>query len=535
MIGPEVVSQPLGGSPLALAAQAGQAPNDWYEPRPVSADAWRARAKTIAAEFDGSRWLEALAPAFAASGRAAARLARVASSGGVVVTTGQQPGLFGGPVYTWSKALTALALADEIEGRALVAAAPVFWAATDDADFAEARWTKVVIDGQVVRLEMSGEHAPGTPMSATPLGEVAAELRELRAAAGSAAYEDALAVAQGVYGAGGTVGGAYIGLLRAILEPLGVAVIDASHPAVRLAGAAVLREALARAVRVASALGERTADLRGAGFEPQVVDAETLSLVFAMSGGTKRRIAVAEAPNAVVDRPETLAPNVLLRPVLERAILPTVAYAAGPAELAYFAQATAVADALDAARPLAVPRWSGTIIEPHVARILDRLGVSYADLRHPHAVEGVLAGAGVPADVALTLARIREVVVSSAEALASGAPEPPLIPSAAVEGARNSILERLHRLERRYLAAVKRRDEVLMRRVATARAHLYPDGQQQERSLNLLPMLARQGPRLLEAMTDAARVHARATVGSGGPPPRAARAASAASQQERHA
>jgi uncharacterized protein YllA (UPF0747 family) len=84
-------------------------------------------------------WLYVLRPAFAASGAAAARLERVAAGRGIVVTTGQQPGLFGGPIYTWSKALSALTLADEIEATTGIPAAPVFWAANDDRRFRRGR------------------------------------------------------------------------------------------------------------------------------------------------------------------------------------------------------------------------------------------------------------------------------------------------------------------------------------------------------------------------------------------------------------
>jgi len=117
--------EPLGGSPLSRLAQQGQAPSDWYPPRPRSVDEWRSRAEAVRTAASNN-WLAALAGAFGdSSGTAARRLARVAE-GGVVVTTGQQPGLFGGPIYTWSKAVSALALADAIEAETGIPAAPVF-------------------------------------------------------------------------------------------------------------------------------------------------------------------------------------------------------------------------------------------------------------------------------------------------------------------------------------------------------------------------------------------------------------------------
>ena len=98
-----ILNEPLGGSPLSRALQAGDAPPAWIAAAPATSADWRARAEARRAEADWrSRW-EALLPAIAPSGAAAARLARVQRENGIVVTTGQQPGLFGGPLYTWSK------------------------------------------------------------------------------------------------------------------------------------------------------------------------------------------------------------------------------------------------------------------------------------------------------------------------------------------------------------------------------------------------------------------------------------------------
>ena len=93
---------------------------------------------------------------------------------------------------------------------------------------------------------------------------------------------------------GATVGSAYVELLRALLAPLGVPVLDASHPAVAAVGGTVLREALTSAASVEQALERRTAELRDAGFEPQVEDMPGLTLVFGRDGTRKRRLAVNE-------------------------------------------------------------------------------------------------------------------------------------------------------------------------------------------------------------------------------------------------
>src|SRR3954452_15580832 len=102
MTEPIVRTESLGGSPLARAGMEGRL-GEWYVPRPSSVEGWTARAESVRAGVADKNWLATLAPGFAATGAAASRIERVAHGRGIVVTTGQQPGLFGGPVYTWSK------------------------------------------------------------------------------------------------------------------------------------------------------------------------------------------------------------------------------------------------------------------------------------------------------------------------------------------------------------------------------------------------------------------------------------------------
>ena len=506
---PVVHTEPLGGGPLARLAIAGGAAPGWYATRPSGAAAWREHVQRVAADAP-SGWLARLLPALGASGTPAAdRLARVAREGGVLVTTGQQPGLFGGPVYTWSKALGALALADAIEASTGVPAAALFWAATDDADVAEASDTWVAVPGGAEHLYMQASAPEGTPMSAVPLPALRDALATLVRGAGSGANGPVLDLVRDAYTApGATVGSAYVALLRGVLEPLGIPVLDAANDAVGRAAEPFLRGALAGAEAVAAALAERDAELRAAGHEPQVAQVEGRSLVFAWERGAKRRLAIGEQPPGAT----RLSPNVLLRPVVERALLPAVAYMAGPGELAYFAQVSAVAGALGTAPPLALPRWSCTIVEPHVERILERLGLDRDALSVPHEPERKLARAAMPDALRDALAAWMDANAEHARRV--DASDDGLLGPRVIAGANAWMAHRVGRLERRALAAIARRETDTMRDLATARGALYPGGKRQERALNLLPLLARHGDPLLQQMLAAARLHAAALVGA---------------------
>lgn len=507
---PVVVTEPLGGSGLAQLGIERRAPPGWFETPPDNLAEWWGRVVRIGANNAADRSIAALGGAIRATGAAAENLERVRRNNGVFVTTGQQPGLFGGPVYTWSKALSALALAEEIEHSTGVPAAAVFWAATDDADAAEASSTVIALPGGAERLTAQITAPAGTPMHDAPLGDVSGLLARLGAAAGAGAYAAALDLVRAAYHPGATVGGAFVELLAGVLNPLGIAVLDAGDAAVRAAAAPITLAAAGRAADVARALGVRGAAIRAAGLTPQVSEIDDLALVFERRDGIKSRLAVGATRRP---DPGQLSPNVLLRPVVERAILPTVAYVAGPGELAYFAQVSAVAAALGAEQPLAVPRWSCTIIEPRIARILERLELDRIDLADPAAPERRLAQRALPPGAQALVAQAREQAGTLGAALRAFAAADTLLQDRVAEGHAQRAAWLADRLERRILAAVKRRETESMYALATARGSLWPLGTRQERALNFIPLLARYGPSLLDSMRSAAAEHARRLVG----------------------
>jgi len=510
-----VRSTPIGGGALARAAIAGELPA-WYPPPPRDADGWRDRVRDVAGSASQA-WLEQLAPAFGgnAASAAATRLARAASQGGAVVTTGQQPGLFGGPIYTWSKAVAALALADALEEATGIPVAPVFWAATDDADLAEASTTWVAQPDGAAELRMSGVEDEGRSMADVPLPDLAVELMELARACGSAADPLPLDLVRRAYTRGATVGTAYVELLRGLLEPLGISVLDASHPAVRSTSGPLLRDALRSASAADTAIRERSAAIEGAGYSPQVAVVDGLTPVFVYEQDGRRRVPLTEASRVADSESAVLGPNVLLRPVIERAILPTVTYVAGPGELAYFAQVSALAAALELPIPMVVPRWSTTLLEPEVIALLERYELTVDSLADKHGPERDLAARLLPESVRAPIEALRHAVATQTALLATatGTDGEALLPTTVADGAERDIARRLERLERRYRAAVKRREEGTFTDIARLRGSLRPGGAPQERALNILPFLARYGSGVLSDMKTVAREYADELVG----------------------
>jgi bacillithiol biosynthesis cysteine-adding enzyme BshC len=449
-------------------------------------------------------------------------LDRLREPGAVVVTTGQQPGLFTGPLYTVFKALSAVALARQLEAGWRRPVVPVFWLATDDHDFAESNHAAWLASDGALREYVLRERpadAPMLPMYREPLGEhVDAALAQLAAdLAGASSRDDVLAWLGRHYRPDMTVGAAYAGALAELLAPFGVVCLDASHRALKQRAAPLLMEALAKSETMEGPLVALAADLAGRRADPGVVVGDGATLVFlegaqgrdrlvrAAEGYVTRRsgerFTLAELSAIAAAEPERLSPNVLLRPVVESSILPTVAYVAGPGELRYLALTPPVYEALGVGRQLPVPRWSGLIVEPRVDRVLGKFGIALEELLGAEGVaEARLVRDQLPAEVTRPLARLREVIEAEYEALATGAAgvDPTLEKS--VLGSRGSALHGLQEVEKKVLQHLKRRRETELGQLARARVAVRPGGRPQERVLTIGSLLARLGPGLLDEL-----------------------------------
>ncbi len=497
-VGPLVEHLPLAMGSLAIAVRDGTLPTGNTAEIPRDLTAWRNHIESCREPMMGLGWASALREAMRPSGEAAARLARVSGGQGVVVTTGQQPGLFGGPMYAIVKALSALALANRIEAVLSIPAAPIFWAATDDADFAEGATTWLPSAGVLQDARLGAPPPDGTMMSHAFLANTEAAKAMLRRAAAGAAWPEFIRIANAAYHEGTTVGNAYVELMREMLMPLGISVLNAAHPSVRHQSAPLLRRALAEAATIDEALTRRTNELRAAGFTPQVELLPDRTLVFVVRNGVKERATISGAASMLPRvSDDLLAPNVLMRPVVERALLPTVAYMAGPGELAYFAQVGAVAASLNVAIPLALPRTSLRVITPDVRATLTRHSHSADAMRDTRALVRTLSAGATPDASLDALAALRAQIRHTADAIRTS---DAAITPAALDGAVAQFSHRAERLERRVLSASKQRITAQLRQVEHAQLMLWPHGAPQERVVNPLPWLARYGSSLLDAM-----------------------------------
>jgi bacillithiol biosynthesis cysteine-adding enzyme BshC len=429
----------------------------------------------------------------------------LAQPGTVVVATGQQVGLFSGPAYSVYKALHAAKLAQWLTAQG-IPAAPIFWLATEDHDFAEVDhvW---VFDREYTprRLEMR------RPASSQPAGEVTlvappvAELRQILD--GMPFGEEISALVEETYRPGVTMGQAFGDLLRRLLPEYGILQVDAMLPAFRELAAPTIAAAVEAAEDLTAGVLERNQQLAAAGYHAQVHVEATTSLVFLIENGKRftlrrngreyglagRRFTTEE----LVRNARWLSPNALLRPVVQDSMMPTAAIVGGPAEVAYFAQSEVLYRSLLGRMPVAVPRSGFTVLDQRSHKQMQKFGLTLADFfSGEDTLRQRIASALVPAELNGALRQAASTVDGAVEQLRDALIgfDPTL--AKALDLSARKIRHQLSKIEGKAGREALRRDERAAHTARSLYGLIYPERHLQERLHSFLPLLAKHGPEL---------------------------------------
>jgi len=439
-------------------------------------------------------------------------------AGASAVVTGQQVALFGGPLFSIYKALTAIKLATEFThaGHECV---PIFWLATEDHDLAEVNHvTLLAPDGSLAPFVTEARGPEDAPMNAVRFGpEIEARAEEATRLLGD---PEAAEFLRQSYRAGETLGDAFARLFSRLFRHSGVILIDASDPELHGIAESVYRAAVVAASDLDQALLERSRELEAAGYHAQVKVTPSSTLLFSMKDGSRvpvhrasgdftisgEKLSQQELLRRITERPAEFSANVLLRPVVEDYLLPTVAYVGGPAEIAYFAQAAVVYEELLGRVTPILPRLSATLVESRIQRLLERYGLSPADaFRDPEYLRVLIAERALPGDINASFdAAIGQLEGSMAGIRASLERLDPTLVEAS-ERAASKIRYQLDRLRERAARAQLRRSEETAAQAASLSNSLYPQKEPQERVIGAMSFLGRYGAQLLLTLYDAAK------------------------------
>ena len=492
----------------------------FYSAPPYALSSYQAVASQLPS-FEGKRAevcaiLKRQNQAFGSGAATVENLQRLAQAGSYAVVTGQQVGLFGGPAFTIFKALTTVRLASYLAEQGMPVV-PIFWLATEDHDLAEVAEVATLDDEyNLIPLTDHGDSpAPRSPVGTVRLtAESTQALAQLEACLPPGPPRDALLQdLRETYTPGATWVEAFGRFMARLLSRWGVILLNPLDPAVHQLSAAVYAQALERAPELRAKLLERSQSLIGSGYHAQVKVAEDSTLLFVTREGNRlpvherngdylvdgaQKASIEELRRELSADPLAFTPNALLRPLVQDILLPTIAYIAGPSELAYLGQAQVLYAALGRPQPVFFPRAAFTLVDHRIQRLLDKYRLSVEDvwLGEDH-LSGKIAAVGLAEgwsdrfdqaqqDMTSLLARLQGDI----ERL-----DPTLLE--ALRHAQEKIQYQMDRLRGKVNRAGLARSELLAKHAQALMRFLMPQKDLQERRVGGAYFLGRAGYELL--------------------------------------
>jgi len=452
--------------------------------------------------------------------RAVQSAARLADPRSVAIVTGQQAGLFGGPLFTLLKALTALKLSELVSRDQQLPVVPVFWIDAEDHDWEEVRSCTVFdanLDPQTVSLaaRSAGDLTPVANVQLDNSIQTVIENlgRILPATEFTSSVLDGLREA---YTPGSGMADSFGRWLEHVLGDRGLVVYDAADPSSKpLASRLFARELAApgQTARLASGAG---AELAARGYHAQVQLQDDALSLFHLDGARRAirqqngQFVVGDRhypPDALVslagNHPAGFSPNVLLRPVVQDAVFPTICYVAGPSELAYLGQLRGVYEHFGVPMPLMYPRASATLVDSAALRFLTKYKIPLEALQpRDDAALNELLKSQIPEEVEASLTAASTSIDAALHRVIAAMP----LLDPTLEGAARSTQGRmrhdLQTLQGKTIQAAKRRNDTLRRQFVHARALAFPHGQPQERTIGFVAFMNQYGPALVERLED---------------------------------
>jgi bacillithiol biosynthesis cysteine-adding enzyme BshC len=495
----------------------------FYEGYHWDPDAYRRKAAELDRRFHRDARERAVSMLRPAAGPVAERLDAFVQEGGFFVTTGQQPGLFTGPLYSIYKALTAVRLAETLETVVHRPVLPLFWIASEDHHWPEANHAHLLdVQNELQTFQLPPQGDPANrPLHRIPLTEGLAEtvdqfIEHLPESDFSAPLFELI---RDGYPVGSTLPEGFHYVLRSLLEDLPLFFVDSADPQLKAASLPVLFRELEEGEEHESLLSRTAGHLELDGYHVQVpILAGGLNLFFEGAEGRDRlyrdgagiklnragsRMSFQELRNRVGDDPSLFSPNVLLRPIVESTVFPVLSYVAGPGEMAYFAQLKELFLAHGIQMPVVYPRHSATLLEGKIRKVLDKFHFPPETLGRPHhELAAEIAREDLPADARKALGEMRGAIGRGTGALTKAVSGIDSTLKGPITQARNAAFSAFDEAERKILQAVKRENEVGLEQLEKAQRHIFPLGKPQERVVNVFYYLARYGPSLIPALLE---------------------------------
>jgi bacillithiol synthase len=433
----------------------------------------------------------------------------------VAVVTGQQLGLFSGPLYTIYKIITTLKLSEKLSSDfPAFNFVPIFWLEGEDHDFDEIN-NLTVLNAQN-ELQQFKYFIGGQPFEKNPGATGAIVIDEtietlftgLSATVTQTEYTaQVLELLKGYYKPGATLMESFAGLINRLFEDTGLVLLNANNPDLKALMKPVFKKEFESDSEVSKLIIEKSVELEEH-YHAQIKPKSLNLFMFHKGGrfplepsehdyylkGTRQRYTKDELLQLIDTTPEVFSANVALRPVCQDTILPTVAYVGGPGEIAYFAQLKTVYELFELPMPIIYPRASATILEDKINKVLEKYSLSIPDLigdldRVLQRISEQVAEVKVDGVFEIMQEKIRAAVVEGSFGIQQI--DPTL--KGAVDSTLQKFEQQLQGLKEKTAKAQLQKQEVSLKQIRKAAATIFPNENFQEREFTVLQFMNKYG------------------------------------------
>jgi bacillithiol biosynthesis cysteine-adding enzyme BshC len=445
-------------------------------------------------------------------------IAKLRQANSLCVFAGQQVGLLLGPMYTILKALSAIKLARRLESELGRPVIPCFWMASDDHDFDEVRTVGLLNrDGECRKISYQPrELASGAPMSDIVLDEqIKIFLSQIDEALPDSGFKEEIGqFLKEIYQPGVSISVAFAGLFERLMADFGIVPVDPNFPGLKELFIPIFRREITDHAAIFDIFETQSRKIIENGYHRQVhKNSNTLNLFF--NSGRRRNItndsenylfdgqndkySKDELMNLLENSPDKFSANVTLRPIAQCYAFPTVCQIVGPSEAAYFAQIEPLFHYHGVPWPVVRPRLFSTLIEPHVRKIIQKLGIDFTGLINDRESEvSRVIKENFPPEIQEKAENLRAQIEKPLDDLGLSLKRHDPDSFQAIEHVKRRIDHELNHLSQKLFQAHKKKHDEARQRIYRVAAHLLPCGTYQERVITPIYFTNKYGPEIFK-------------------------------------
>ncbi|MBN6887051.1 bacillithiol synthase [Cytobacillus horneckiae] len=316
----------------------------------------------------------------------------------VVVIGGQQAGIMTGPLYSIHKVISIISLAKQKEKELNIPVVPIFWIAGEDHDYQEVNHVYVRKNNRMEKMVYPEKVYEKKMVSNIEINhEICLKWAEsIVEAFGETKFtNELLEFIHEAINRSNTYVDFFGYIMMRLFKDDGLLLVDSGDKNFRKLEKEILKKQINASVEITKSVLEAQENLSDNGFSKMIEIGEHAANLFYYDEVHKERMLldyheetktftdkdghlsfkVAELLTIAENEPEKLSNNVVTRPLTQEWLFPTLAFIAGPGEIAYWAELKEVFNRFSMKMPPLVPRLNFTIVERAVDSDMSELGL----------------------------------------------------------------------------------------------------------------------------------------------------------------